>query len=596
MAGNRLIYSLAIISIGIATLISYINPLVMKVTIDSVIGDKSIPLFATFLNFFKLSPDKEVLISNLWLASIVIILATIINGLFSFISGKYTAIAAERSAENIRNKLYNHIQRLPFAEHIKAETGDLIQRCTSDVETVRKFIAIQLIEVGRVIFMLALAIPVLFYLNQSLALISLIIIPIIVCFSFLFFIKVQKAFLLSDESEGRLSNVLQENLTGVRVVRAFAREKKEMEKFDQHNVEFRDLTYNLIKILAGYWSVSDLLCMAQIAVILIAGTFMALSGTISIGTLVAFLFMENMILWPVRQMGRILADMGKALVSMGRIQEILEKEPENMQTQGTRPKITGNIRFKQVSFSYTRERKILQDISFTVQAGMTVAIIGPTGSGKTTLLHLLQRLYDYDSGSITINGVELKSINKVWLRKNLAVVLQNPFLYAGSIEKNITLTKLDYTREEMLAATKDAAVHRDIENFNDRYATLIGEKGITLSEGQKQRVAIARALISNAPIVIFDDSLSAVDNVTEATINRALKRRNQHATTFVIAHRLTTVRHADLILVIDKGRVVQSGTHQQLINQKGFYQRVWSMQNPHIGNLSNQPEALAVLQ
>jgi ATP-binding cassette subfamily B protein len=436
-----------------------------------------------------------------------------------------------------------------------------------------------MVEVGRAGILLVTAYPLLFSLHVPLALLSVPIVIVIFVFSAVFFKRVQTAFKRSDESEGRLSTVLQENLTGVRVVRAFARQKFEEEKFAERNDEFRDLTRRLIGVFATYWGTSDFLAMGHMMVVLLAGTWFAINGALSIGDIVVFLTVEGMLLWPVRQLGRILADMGKATVSLGRINEILETPTEYPAVEGVRPSVSGRVVFRDVRFGYEPEREILKGISFTAEPGQTVAILGPTGSGKSSLVHLLARLYDYTGGSITVDGVELKQIDKKWMRSKIGFVLQEPFLYAKTVKQNIGLARESFHDADVFEAARDAAVHDVIERFEKGYETLVGERGVTLSGGQKQRVAIARALITGNPILVFDDSLSAVDTETDVAIRKALLRRAKHATTFIISHRVTTLASADLILVLDDGRIVQSGTHDELMAQEGLYKRVWAIQN-----------------
>ncbi|MEW5815111.1 MAG: ABC transporter ATP-binding protein [Spirochaetota bacterium] len=579
MRGSRLLYILAILWIGCATFFSYASPLVLRTTIDSIIGNKPINAPLWVMNIITFIGGRSHLAANLWMCSLLIFLLTIANGFFSFLSGRSAAVATETTTRNIRDRLYDHLQHLPYDYHVKAETGDLVQRCTSDVETVRVFLAVQSVEVGRAIFMASIALPIMFKLDATLTLVSLPVILIVFAFSFIFFTRIQKAFTLSDESEARLSTILQENLTGVRVVRAFARQQYEVRKFDRENGNFRRLTYRLIRLMAAYWTVVNLISLLQIGAILITGTYWSIQGKLTIGTLVVFLTYEGMLLWPIRQMGRILADMGKALVSLGRIKEILDEPAEAFEPGLLKPVIAGNIEYRNVSFSYGEERAILKNISFIVKKGMTVAILGPTGSGKTSLMHLLSRLYEYTSGSILIDGVELKEIDRKWIRKHIGFVLQEPFLYAKTIKENIGLPKKDAKEVEIFEAARMASLHTVIKSFQRGYDTPVGERGITLSGGQKQRVAIARALMSNSPILVFDDSLSAVDTETDAAIRKALQSKSAHATTFIISHRLNTLANADLILVIENGCLVQTGTHEELLARDGLYRRIWAIQN-----------------
>jgi len=577
--GNRALYTGAIIAVGLATFFSLASPLVLRIMIDSIIGNKPMNIPVWLKTVIQSLGGRSVLSKNLWAGSLIIVWLSLCQVLFLFLKGKWSAIASESIAKNIREKLYNHLQHQSYDYHVKAQTGDLIQRCTSDLNTVRRFLSVQFIEVGRAIFMVGAVLPIMFVLNIRMTLISMIVIPIIFIFAVVFFVKVRNAFQISDEAEGKLSMVLQENLTGVRIVRAFAREMYEIDKFDAINVEFRDLTYRLIRLLAWYWSVSNFICLTQIGTVMLFGVYWASKGVISLGTFFVFTNYIGMLLWPVRQMGRILTDMGKTLVSVGRIDEILSKPTEETNDKGIKPEIFGEVEFKNVCFEYEKDKPLLKNISFRAEKGQTIAILGPTGSGKSSLVHLLPSLYDYKSGSIRIDGFELKEIEKNWLRQHIGIVLQEPYLFSKSLKDNIKLAKKAAKEIEIFEAARIAAVHDVILKFSQGYETPVGERGITLSGGQKQRVAIARTLVGKYPILIFDDSLSAVDTETDAAIRKALKEGNHKATTFIISHRITTLSEADRILVLDNGEIIQSGKHNELVEQEGLYRRFWTLQN-----------------
>ncbi|MCG8538639.1 MAG: ABC transporter ATP-binding protein/permease [Clostridia bacterium] len=579
MKGNRLLYLGSILAVGLATSFEIMIPLVLKVTIDSIIGNKPIEIPNWISDFIEIDGGKSFLVQNLWICGGAIVALTIGNGIFLYLKGKWSASAAESMAKNIRERLYDHLQHLSYDYHIRAETGDLIQRCTSDVETIRRFLAVQFVEIGKVIFMLSLSLWIMSSLHVTMTLISVSLIPVIFIFTLVFFFKVKAAFKISDETEGRLSTVLQENLSGVRVVRAFARQEYEVNKFDIKNSEYRDVTYRLMRLLAMYWSSSDLLCLLQIGAVLTFGAYFATQGVITLGVLVVFVTYERKLVFPIRQLGRILNDFGKALVAVERINEILEIELEDGIDEGIKPQIKGNIEFQNVNFQYDENRQILKNVSFKVKGGETIAILGATGSGKTSLVNLLLRLYDYDQGQILIDGIPLRNINKKWLRQKIGIVLQEPFLYSKTLKDNIGITETNISESEIYEASKIASIHNVILDFEDGYKTSVGERGVTLSGGQKQRVAIARTIIRNSPILIFDDSLSAVDTETDLAIRRALKERKKGVTTFIISHRITTLSEADLILVLEEGEIVQSGKHEELIEQDGLYRRIWSIQN-----------------
>lgn len=579
MKGSRILYLASIISIGIATLFSFASPLVIRYTIDSVIGGIAMeaPLWLT--STAEYLGGQGTLKQNIWICSLGLILLSAGNGIFTYYKGKWSAVAAEAIAQNMRDSLYDRLQNVKYDYYVKAETGDLIQRCTSDVDTVRRFLSMQFVEIGRAVFMLLMAVAIMFSLNVGMTLLAMSLIPAIFLFSTFYYIKIKDSFLQCDESEGKLSAILQENLTGVRVVRAFARQAYERDKFDEINMDFRSKVSHLISLFAWYWSFSDFLTMLQIAIVLMTGVYWTVSGNMTLGTLVVFTTYEGMLLWPVRQMGRILTDMGKTTVAMGRIKEILN-QPVDIREEGLKPEINGAITFDHVHFQYEEGKEVLRDISFSAKKGQTIAILGPTGSGKSSLMHLLHRLYEYHKGSIKIDGIELKNIDKRWIREKIGIVLQEPFLYSKTIKENLNMAQISADEDRLYQSAKIAAVHDVITSFEKGYDTMVGERGVTLSGGQKQRVAIARALIKDCPILIFDDSLSAVDTETDAAIRKSLRERKREVTTFIISHRIATLSEADIILVMEEGRITQMGKHDELIAKTGLYKRIWEIQNP----------------
>lgn len=587
--GYRLMYIGALCVIIFAAMFHFITPLVIRFTIDNVIGTKSVDQ-AWINSIFQWIGGREFLVSHLYYLGFILVCFAMFEGVFQFAKGKWSATASEAVAKRIRDKMYRHIQYLPYSEHVKAETGDLIQRCISDVNTVRGFFAAQLIEVGRASMMLALVVPLMLKINVKMTLYAMIAVPIIFASAVIFFIKIKSAFKISDEAEGALSTVLQENLTGVRVVRAFARENYEIEKFDKVNADFRDKTYHLIQLLAYYWSISDLICFLQIIAVVVTGSIFAIRGEITVGTIMVFMAYETSVLFPIRQMGRVLTDMGKASVSWGRIYEILSKKTEMDHPLSQKPEITGAIEFKNVSMAYEDQQLVLKNISFVIRPGETVAFMGASGSGKSSIVKLLLHLYDY-TGSILFDGVELREIDRQYLRSQVSSVLQEPFLYSKSISDNIRIACPESSHEQIEHSAKIAGVHEVIESFEKSYDTLLGEKGVNLSGGQKQRVAIARALIRNNPVLIFDDSLSAVDTETERYILKALKTLKGKISRIIIAHRITSVMDADQIFVLNHGEIVQRGTHEELIEQEGSYKRIWKLQSELEENLLNEIES-----
>lgn len=570
---------LAAVFVLLSTLCAYIAPLVTGYTLDYVIAGNTASIPNWLINILEKAGGKEYFSDRLWLCAIAFFAFSCGSGLGNYLRRKYVSMASERMAKTMRNRLYVHLNSLPYDYHKHASTGDLIQRCTSDVETVRKFLNMQCMEVVRTICMFVTALVLMLNLHAKMALISLCTLPFLTFFSFLYFSRVQKVFAKADEAEGALSTDLQENLTGIRVVRAFAQQKVRADKFDSLNKQCRDENIHLNKLLAAYWSLSDALGYSQIAISLGAGIYFCAQGTMTLGLVTMFVTYTGMLTWPLRQMGRILADMGKASVSLQRLSEIMDAPIEVEPGQALESDIHGPICFEHVCFGYNAKDDVLKDVSFTVYPGQTVGILGSTGSGKSSLVQLLQRLYTCTDGRILINGTNINDISAFYLRKNIGIVLQEPFLYARTIRDNIRITCPDADDSIVEAAAKQAAVHDVITSFKEGYDTMVGERGVTLSGGQQQRVAIARALIQKPAILVFDDSMSAVDTETDAKIRAALLHDHGNGIMFLISHRITTLSKADIILVLDSGRLVEIGTHDELMLKKGFYRKVAEMQD-----------------
>ncbi len=580
LEGNAARYFGSIGAVVVNVAIGFLTPLVLAETIDAVIGQKRpLAIPGALGQWVERLGGREFLVRNLWIMGLAMLLLSVLGGVFQFLRGKWMAEASESIAKTMRDKLYSHLQTLPFDYHVKAETGDLIQRCTSDVETIRRFLSSQVIEMFRSVLMIVVALVIMLRMNKLMTLMSMVLIPPLFAFAFLYFKWVVKSFRAADEAEGRMSAVLQENLTGVRVVRAFGREQYEVDKFNKVNNALHDKAIRVNDLLAVYWSGSDLMSMLQTGITLVFGVFLAARGQLLVGEMTVFVSYISMLLWPIRQLGRILSDMGKSLVAFDRIDEILTQKSEEDAPDAIDAPIDRDIEFRHVGFEYEAKNPVLKDVSFTVRRGQTVAILGATGSGKSTLMNLLQRLYDVKRGEILIGGVNINKIRKKYLRAHIGLILQEPFLYSRTVRNNVRIVKPDATDDEVFEVTRTASAHEFIESFEKGYDTPVGERGVTLSGGQKQRVAIARTLLKDNDILIFDDSLSAVDTETDAAIRLALKEKKQGMTTFIISHRLTTLAEADFIVVLEDGRVAQQGTHDELIHQKGLYQRIYQIQS-----------------
>lgn len=570
----------ALIATIMMVIIGFLTPLLLSEIVDSILGSEPFTMPDFLMNPINALGGRDFLRQNLWIPALALILMNIINGVFTFIKGRSSAIASENIARKLRNDLYRHLQHLPFAYHVKAQAGELIQRCTSDVDTIRRFLAVQVMEVVNTVLMVVIAMSILLPRSVPITLYSLILVPPLFCFATWFFKMVHKSFEVADEADGVLNAVLQENLSGVRVVRAFGQQEREVEKFDRVNNDLRKKNLRLNELLAIYWGGGDAISMTQTLLTLVVCIIYACNGWITVGTLIVFTSTLGMLLFPIRQLGRTLSDAGKAMVSMKRVQAILHEEAEPDEPNALKPDLHGDIVFDHVSFAYPDDNVlVLRDVSFTIPAGKTAAVLGGTGSGKSTMMYLLQRLYTPTSGKITIGGVDIQQIDRKYLRAHVGLILQEPFLYSKSIRENVGITAPEQEAERIEHAADIASASGFIAKADKGWETVVGERGVTLSGGQKQRIAIARTLLKDNNILIFDDSLSAVDTETDAQIRAALRHEQKDVTTLIISHRVTTLSQADLILVLENGQITQQGTHAELCSQPGLYQRINSIQN-----------------
>ena len=570
----------ALIATIMMVIIGFLTPLLLSEIVDSILGSEPFTMPDFLMNPINALGGRDFLRQNLWIPALALILMNVVNGVFTFIKGRSSAIASENIARKLRNDLYRHLQHLPFAYHVKAQAGELIQRCTSDVDTIRRFLAVQVMEVVNTVLMVVIAMSILLPRSVPITLYSLILVPPLFCFATWFFKMVHKSFEVADEADGVLNAVLQENLSGVRVVRAFGQQEREVEKFDRVNNDLRKKNLRLNELLAIYWGGGDAISMTQTLLTLVVCIIYACNGWITVGTLIVFTSTLGMLLFPIRQLGRTLSDAGKAMVSMKRVQAILHEEAEPDEPNALKPDLHGDIVFDHVSFAYPDDNvPVLRDVSFTIPAGKTAAVLGGTGSGKSTMMYLLQRLYTPTSGKITIGGVDIQQIDRKYLRAHVGLILQEPFLYSKTIRENVGITAPEQEAERIEHAADIASASGFIAKADKGWETVVGERGVTLSGGQKQRIAIARTLLKDNNILIFDDSLSAVDTETDAQIRAARRHEQKDVTTLIISHRVTTLSQADLILVLENGQITQQGTHAELCSQPGLYQRINSIQN-----------------
>ncbi len=574
--GNLL---LAMFTVIIANIASFLTPQVIRVTVDSVINDQPFSLPGFVLSWIDSFGGREALRSHIIICAAAALLFAVINGVANFVSRMNLAKGCEGAVESLRNTLFGHIQRLPYAWHNSHQTGDIIQRCTQDVELIRRFVNEQLMTVIHTLLAIAISLSLMFTMNVQLSLVVLCFIPLVLGYSMIFFVLVGKKFDQADRTEGELTALVQENLTGVRVVRAFGRERFEIERFNKKNQEFADLWSHLGRILGVDWGLGEMFAGLQALVIMVIGVFFVERGSITEGEFLAFTAYNSMLAWPVAQLGRVLSELSKTSISSTRLFDILDAAEETDCEHPRTPPMDGDIVFDHVSFGYGSEPGVLKDVSFTIKAGTTFGILGATGSGKSTLMYLLDRLYELPEGQgrITVGGADIRDIKLSHLRHGIGMVLQEPFLFSKTFRESIADGARRSDLETVRKYARMAVIDDAIERFAQGYDTPIGERGVTISGGQKQRVAIARMLMQDTPIKVFDDSLSAVDMETDAKIRQSIKE-NVHGTTILIAHRITTLMNADQILVLEKGKVAQMGTHQELIAQDGIYKRIYDMQ------------------
>jgi len=603
MPGHKRYFLVASLATGFTIILMFLAPQVVRFTVDGIIdGDPEVlPAVLGFL--YEVPP-----VTALLYAALVIVFFIALGGMFNFISRLCIGRGTEGVIRNLRNTLFSHVQKLPFQWHTETLTGDIIQRCTSDVEVLHSFLSAQLVDVIRTLTLIATATVLMFVMNVPLALFAFAFVPIIVLYSLLFYGRIAEKFHKADVAEGALMVRVQENLTGVRVVKAFGREQFELEKFHEKNNAFARAWIDLGYLMGAYWGIGDIVTGVQTMGVVVFGTYLTVRGNMTLGALIAFISYSQILTWPVRNLGRTLSEMSQASVSATRLFDILNAEPEDaslsvppQNDSGCRgahrapadgqwpprnisdipcPNLAADIAFEHVSFAY-RDTEVLHDLNFTIPKGSVFGVLGGTGSGKSTITYLLTRLYDMgpDKGRITIGGVDIREIDRRTLRRQVGLVLQEPFLFSKTIGENIAIACARADLRDIRRVARVADVDENIIGFARGYDTIVGERGVTLSGGQKQRVAIARTLLIDAPIMIFDDSLSAVDMETDAKIQAALRENTGGATVILISHRVSTLMHADQILVLDNGRQAELGNHKTLFAAGGIYSRVYKLQS-----------------
>ncbi len=576
LQGSKKYFFLSIIFAILSSLFDLINPKIIGFTVDAIIGDapKKLPAFlSSFLSI-------DMLKGNLLLVAALVMLVALIGAICRYLFSLMNSTGAETLVMTMRNRLFEHIEHLPFAWYVKNPTGDLIQRCTNDVEMVKNFLSEQLTGMFRIIVMLVIGLTFMSSISVKLMLVALVFLPIIVLYSLFFHNKLAATFAVADEEEGNLSSIAQENLTGVRVVRAFGRERYEKARFEKQNDIYTAAYMKLSALMSAFWSIGDGISGLQVFVIVVLGTLAVYHGEMTPGNFIAFISYNAMLVWPIRRLGRVISEMSRAGVSIDRIRYIMNAQEEVNIAKPLKPDMHQDIIFDHVTFRYDEQGPdIIKDVSFAIEKGSTIGILGGTGSGKSTLMYLLDRLYPVTKGKITIGGVDIRDIDSDYLRSNIGLVLQEPYLFSRSLKDNIAIANDKAQFADIEEASRIASLDHAINHFKHGYDTFVGERGVTLSGGQKQRTAIAQMVIQHAPVMIFDDSLSALDAETDAKIRHALKTATGQATVILISHRITTLMNADQILVLNHGKIAEVGTHEELYKQNGIYKKICDIQN-----------------
>ena len=557
------------------TVCELVIPQIIRVSVDSLIGNAPVKVAAAKPVVEALG-GIERLRQDLWIPAALMAGLGLLSAVMRYCVNLYSSKAGETLVKTSRDLLYHHIQHLPWKWHMENPTGDIIQRCTSDVERIKTFFEEQFVSVFRMIAMIVFALVCMALMNWKLALVPAVMFPIIIVYSLLFHNSIRERFTACDESEGVLSTIAQENLTGVRVVRAFGREEYERERFEKQNEDYTSLWVRLCRTLSDFWAVGDATACIQTMLVVVLGSYLCVRGEMTEGEFVSFAIYNTMSISPVRRLGRVISEMSKMGVSVSRISEVLDAPCEQDAPGAAPAPMDGDIVFDHVTFRYETGPDVLSDVSFTIPAGTSFGVLGGTGSGKSSLILMLCRLYAPSEGRVTVGGQDIADMPAAWVRSHIGVVLQEPFLFSRTIEENIGICGADH--ETVRKAAQTACIAEDIEQFAGGYQTMVGERGVTLSGGQKQRVAIARMLTKKTPVMIFDDSLSAVDTQTDEKIRAALDRDLAGATSIIISHRITTLMDCDNILVLEHGKVLQLGTPQALLQEDGLFRQIYDMQ------------------
>lgn len=560
------------------------EPLVLQVLVDTLIpllkfGNQANIETGFFTSFFiNTLPDIDNKYpSYVYILAIAFLYFSISasKGSLVFIAKTINASATEHSIKKLRDRIFVHIQKLPMSFFSSSKTGELTQRATGDIDTIRNFVSTQLVEIIRLSTVFIFSFFMIYTENKTFAFVSISLVPITIIASYIFFKKEMKIWQLHEDESDKLNNLTQENLSGIRVIQAFANEKFEIEKFEKQNKAKLKIALKHAKMHNFYWPFSDMIVNLQIFLSVLVSAWLTLNQTLTLGQFMSFYSYIIMVAFPLRQVSKLLSQMGMALVAISRIEEVFNAKTENLEGKKLENKLLGKIEFKNVSFKYSEEEDyVLKNINFIINPSEAIALIGPTGSGKSTLIKLLLRFYEPSEGKIFIDDIDLSTIAKKSIREKIGIVLQKAFLFSDTIKNNVAYTNNRVNIRETMTMAGLSNVDSIFVNGID---TMVGEKGVSLSGGQKQRVSLARTLLSNPDILVLDDVTSAVDTTTEKEILENLQEIAEGKTTINITHRLSSLPYANRIMIFENGKITNFAKKEELKNSK-YFQKIISIQ------------------